>query len=92
MNASHAQTLALEALAWVLAQNDLLDSFLATTGAYPKDLAGLASQPLFLGAVLDFVMEEDQRVIAFCAAQNHPLTIVQIARAALPGAQYMHWT
>lgn len=92
MNVSHAQTLALEALAWVLGQEDLLDSFLSTTGAYPKDLAELASQPLFLGAVLDFVMEEDQRVIAFCTAQNHPLTIVQTARAALPGAQYMHWT
>ena len=92
MNASAAQTLALEALAWVLGQEDLLGSFLSTTGAYPKDLAELASQPLFLGAVLDFVMEEDQRVIAFCSAHNHPLTIVHTARAALPGAQYMHWT
>ena len=92
MNAAAAQVLGLEALTWVLAQEELIGNFLSTTGAYPQDLAGLASQPLFLGAVLDFLMEDDQRIIAFCTAHNHPLTIVQIARAALPGAQYMHWT
>lgn len=92
MNAAAAQVLALEALAWVLSQEDLIGNFLSVTGAYPKDLPQLAGQPLFLGAVLDFMMEDDQRIIAFCTAQNQPLTIVQIARAALPGAQYMHWT
>lgn len=92
MNSAAAQVLALEALTWVLGQDGLLDSFLLSTGAYPKDLPQLASQPLFLGAVLDFLMEDDQRIINFCAAQSHPLTLVQSARAALPGAQYMHWT
>lgn len=92
MNGDAAQVLALQALAWVLGQDDLLGYFLSATGAYPQDLGQLATQPLFMGAVLDFVMEDDQRVIAFCTAHNHPLTSVQNARMALPGAQYTHWT
>lgn len=87
-----SQTLALNALAWILQNDDLLQSFLSSTGAYPKDLAQLAQTPLFLGAVLDFLMEDDQRVINFCATGPYPLTLVQEARSALPGAQYTHWT
>lgn len=87
-----AQVMALEALSWILGRDDLLGNFLNNTGASPQDLAQLAKQPLFLGAVLDFLMEDDQRVIEFCADHSHPLTSVQAARASLPGAQYMHWT
>jgi hypothetical protein len=87
-----AQTLALQALTWVLGQDELLGVFLSSTGAAPQDLGALAATPLFLGAVLDFLMEDDQRVIAFCTDHGHPLTSVQRARMSLPGAQYMHWT
>jgi len=92
IGADAAQVMALEALAWVLGRDDLLGNFLNNTGASPQDLAQLAKQPLFLGAVLDFLMEDDQRVIEFCTDHGHPLTSVQSARASLPGAQYMHWT
>jgi hypothetical protein len=92
MGAEAAQTLALQALSWVLGQDELLGFFLSSTGASPQDLGKLATTPLFLGAVLDFLMEDDQRVINFCTDHGHPLTAVQGARAALPGAQYMHWT
>ena len=92
IGADAAQVMALEALSWVLGRDDLLGNFLNNTGASPQDLAQLAKQPLFLGAVLDFLMEDDQRVIEFCADHSHPLTSVQAARASLPGAQYMHWT
>lgn len=87
-----AQTLALNALAWVLNSDEILQSFLEATGVYPQDLAKLAQTPSFLGAVLDFLMEDDQRVIGFCESGPYPLTSVQAARAALPGGQNMHWT
>jgi hypothetical protein len=87
-----AQTLALTALTWVLGQDDLVGAFLNASGAAPQDLAALAQTPLFQGAILDFLMEEDARIIAFCDAQNLPYTCIQDARNALPGAQYMHWT
>jgi len=87
-----AQILALQALTFVTERPELVEVFLAQTGVYPNDLPQLARQPLFLGAVLDFLMEDDQRVIDFCAAQGLALTSVQTARNALPGAQHHHWT
>ncbi len=92
IGAEAAQVMAIEALTWVLGQDELLGYFLSNTGTSPQDLARLAGEPLFLGAVLDFLMEDDQRVIDFCTDHGHPLTSVQSARASLPGAQYMHWT
>jgi hypothetical protein len=92
MTPDNAQVLALQALEWILGPGDLVSDFITNTGAYPQDLASLAAQPLFLGAVLDFVMEQDDRVIRFCQDHGHPLTIVQSARAVLPGAQHLHWT
>ncbi len=92
IGAGAAQVMALAALAWILGRDDLLGNFLNNTGASGQDLAQLAKQPLFLGAVLDFLMEDDRRVIEFCTDHSHPLTSVQAARASLPGAQYMHWT
>lgn len=87
-----AETLALTALAWLLGQGDLIGAFLGASGADPADLGVLAQTPLFQGAVLDFLMEDDARIIAFSDANQVPYTAVQTARAALPGAQYMHWT
>lgn len=91
-SAQAAQTLALTALTWVLGQDALVGAFLGASGAVPQDLAQLAQTPLFQGAVLDFLMEDDARIMAFCDAHNLPYTSVQTARTALPGAQYMHWT
>lgn len=91
-SAEAAQTLALNALAWVLSSDDMMQTFLASTGVYPNDLANLAQTPLFLGAVLDFLMEDDQRVVDFCTTGALALTSVQAARLALPGAQCTHWT
>jgi hypothetical protein len=91
-SADAAQILALQALAWVVAQPEMLSDFLSSTGAYGQDLAQLARQPLFLGAVLDYLLEQDQRVVEFCTAHGAALTHPQMARLALPGAQHLHWT
>lgn len=87
-----AEIMALSALTWVLGQDELVGAFLNATGAAPQDLAALTQTPLFQAAILDFLMEDDTRIIAFCDAQSLPYTSVQTARAALPGAQYLHWT
>lgn len=90
--AQTAEIMALTALTWVLGQDDLVGAFLNATGAAPQDLGALTQTPLFQAAILDFLMEDDTRIIAFCDAQSLPYTSVQTARAALPGAQYLHWT
>ncbi len=87
-----AETLALRAFAWLLAQDDLVGIFLNATGAGQGDLATLTGDPVFLGAVLDFLMEDDSRVIGFSDAAGLPYTAVMQARAALPGGELPNWT
>ncbi len=87
-----AETLAIQALAWVLAQDDLVAAFLNATGADTRQMAVLARDPAFLGGVLDFLMEDDSRVMAFCDSIGQPYTAPMQARMALPGGQHWHWT
>lgn len=81
-----AESFALQALAWLVGNDDLLPVFLGSTGASEDDLKQRATDPVFLGAVLDFMMMDDAWVVAFCdsidAAYDRPM----MARAALPGA------
>ncbi|WP_395542249.1 DUF3572 domain-containing protein [Neotabrizicola sp. sgz301269] len=87
-----AEALALEALAYILAREDLLSSFLAATGAGGAELRAGAGDPVFLAAVLDHLLSDDALVTGFAAeAGLPPLTVVE-ARAALPGGQLPNWT
>ena len=87
-----AETLAAQALAWLAASDDLLPVFMGATGAGADDLKARASDPQFLGAVLDFLMMDDARVVGFSDSQNLPYASVMEARAALPGGGEVHWT
>lgn len=87
-----AETIALQALGWIVGQPDELGGFLGATGAAADDLARQAQDPVFLGAVLDFLLAEDRRVIAFCEACALAYDQPMQARAALPGGEVMHWT
>lgn len=87
-----AETLALKALTWLVAQPDEMAVFLNASGISGDDLASLAVNPGFLGGLLDFVLEQDARVIAFCDSEGLDYTAPSEARAALPGGQRWHWT
>ncbi|MCQ0094078.1 DUF3572 domain-containing protein [Roseovarius sp. M141] len=87
-----AETLALQCLGWLLANDDLLPVFMGATGAGEDDLRRGAGDPAFLGAVLDFIMMNDDWVIDFCASVGAANDTLMRARAALPGGQEAHWT
>lgn len=92
LSADAAETLALQALTWLVANDDLLPVFLGATGASESDLRAQAGDPGFLGSVLDFLMMDDAWVVAFCDTGNIPYTQLMQARAALPGGEQIHWT
>jgi len=92
MKREPAETLALRALAWLAADDDLLGRFLGASGAAPGELASGVSDPRFLAAVLDFVLTDDSLVMAFCDAEGYPYPAPMEARAALPGGDLPHWT
>lgn len=84
--------LALQALGWIASEDEVFPAFMAATGAGIGDLRARAADPVFLAAVVDFLLMDDQWVVAFCDAQGHPYTAPQAARAALPGGEMMNWT
>ncbi len=87
-----AETMGLRCLAWLIGNEDLLPVFLGATGASEADLRRDASDPAFLGAILDFVMMDDAWVIAFCDAEGLSTEAPRRARIALPGGQDVSWT
>ena len=92
LSADAAETLALQALAWLVGNDDLLPVFLGATGAGQDELRERAAEPEFLGAVLDFLMMDDAWVTGFCDAVGLPYDHPMQARAVLPGGAQMHWT
>lgn len=87
-----AETLGLEALAWLVGQEELIGVFLGATGASEGDLRARAGDPEFLGSVLDFILMDDQWVVQFCDSRGLAYEKVMMARAALPGGEQVHWT
>ena len=76
----------------IIADSALLWGFAARRGASEADLTKQASDPIFLGAVLDFLMMDDAWVIGFCDHLAIPYERIMQARAALPGGEQVHWT
>jgi len=89
---SSAETLALRAVSWLLEDADRTEGFMAATGADPADLRSQATDPGFLGAVLDHLLSDDRLVTGFCDAAGLPYTAPMRARMHLPGFSQMHWT
>jgi Protein of unknown function (DUF3572) len=87
-----AHVIALQALAWIVSDDDRLAGLMAESGIDPGTLRSRADAPDVLGAVLDHLLRDDQAVIAFCDSLALPYTAPMTARAALPGGDTLHWT
>ena len=87
-----AETLALEALAWIAGQPERAGAFLGSTGGTAGDLRDRATDPEFLGFVLDFLLADEPALLEFCADTGHPPDRPLRARAGLPGGDLPNWT
>jgi hypothetical protein len=87
-----AELLAIQALGWIAGQPERAGAFLGATGATAEDLRRRADDPEFLGFVLDFLLSDEEALVAFCTdagiAPDRPMR----ARAALPGGDLPNWT
>ncbi|MGV6840403.1 MAG: DUF3572 domain-containing protein [Planktomarina sp.] len=92
MSPNSAETLALQALAWIIGNDDLRGVFMGASGLTEADVKEQAGQAEFLVSVLDFLCMDDAWVMAFCDAHGVAYTLPMQARAALPGGADMHWT
>lgn len=87
-----AELLAIEALSWLVGNDELLPVFLGSTGADANDLRNRAKDDEFLASVLDFLLMDDAWIEAFCASADYAPDFPLRARAALPGGAQMNWT
>jgi Protein of unknown function (DUF3572) len=79
------ETLALQALAFILGDEDRLERFLSLTGFEPGALRGLAQDPAGLGAILDYLLGWEPLLLEFAAAETLPPESIAAARRKLPG-------
>ena len=85
MTNEQAETIALQALTFIIQEETLLTQFLTTTGLNPQDLKDQFREPELLAGVLDAILADDAVLITFCnTASLSPETLV-MARRALPG-------
>jgi hypothetical protein len=97
MTPARAEDIAMGALVWLCAQDDLFPVFLASSGASAEDLgavlrSGAGPDQGVLSAVLDFILMRDDTVMAACAEQGLAYDQLAVAQAVLSGAGQMHWT
>ena len=92
MRRDDAETIALQAFAWLAEDREMLRHFCAATGIEPGDLGAAAREPEFLAGVLDFLCLDDAWVTDFAQSIGRRPEIVAQARSALPGGVLPHWT
>lgn len=80
-----AEALAVKALMHLVGDPDTLGHFLAETGLSPETIREAASDPAFLLAVLDFMLADESRLMAFAAHEAlDPATIGKAAAKLRP--------
>lgn len=87
-----AQVLALQALAWLAADEDRIGPFLAQSGIALGELRSRAGEAEVLAAVLDFLLGDEALVLGFAAEAGIKPEEVPLARASLPGGEVPDWT
>ncbi len=92
LSAENAETTALQALAWLVGNEDLLPVFQGASGASTEDLRNGASDPAFLASVLEFLTMDDAWVTAFCDAAGLDYHQPMHAQMVLAGTSHTHWT
>lgn len=87
-----SETVALEALGWLVRNEALLPVFLGSSGASLADVKAGAGEASFQASVLDFVLMDDAWVTECAAAIDRAPEMLMRARACLPGAEQVNWT
>ncbi len=92
MTEAEAENIAVLALGWMAQDEEIIGGFLGVSGASPDDIRTRASEPEFLGFVLDYLLSDDGMVMAFSDATGCSAEAPMQARQALPAGATPHWT
>lgn len=87
-----AELVAARMLDWLAQDPARIGAFLTASGTDPASLRSRAQDPVFLLAVIDFLMSDEALLLDCCAALDLPPETPALALAALPGGAQVHWT
>jgi hypothetical protein len=91
MTKDEAETLALRALAFIAADDELLPRLAGATGMTLADARERAGDPAFLAGILEFLVLEDAWIRRFCDAEGLAYEAPMRALAALGGLRRDAW-
>ncbi len=92
MTPETAQTIALQALTFVATDEYAFQGFLNLTGLDIGTVRLRANDPELQGGVLDYLLQNEDRLLAFCEHIDIEPTVPARARALLPGSDLPHYT
>ncbi|GAB1362347.1 DUF3572 domain-containing protein [Rhodobacter sp.] len=87
-----AESLALQALAWLAGEDEAFGAFLAASGSDAGEVRARAGDPDLLGSVLDFLLADEGLLLRFCAETGMNPEAPMRARVLLPGGDVPDWT
>ena len=79
-----AQAVALQAIAFIAGDEELLPRFVGLTGCGQDEIRGRIGEDSFLGGVLDFILGDEATLLAFAEASGLSPEAPMAARARLP--------
>jgi hypothetical protein len=79
-----AQAVALQAIAFIAGDEELLSSFVALTGCGIDEIRQRIAEDAFLGGVLDFILGDEATLLAFAEASGLAPETPMAARARFP--------
>lgn len=92
MKREQAEVIALQALGWLAANDELWAVFLGSSGAAAEDLRDRAGEAEFQASVLEFLTMDDGWVTAFCDGAGYEYDAPHTAMLVLAGPSRMNWT
>ncbi len=82
-----AQLIVLNSFSHLTLDSSKIGKFLRETGISPAELHANAGEASLLGAVLDYLLQVDAALLAFCEAAGHTSEDVNRARIELPSGK-----
>ena len=91
MTPENAQAIALQAAAFIFAEDQLRDRFLALSGTGAEDIRARIEDRDFLASLLEFLIGHEPDVLAFAGAAGEKPEHVISAWRALGGGEGYDW-
>ncbi len=80
-----AQEIAIGALSFLSNDPEQLGRFLSMAGIGPQEIRSSAAEPGFLAGVLEFMMQDEQLLLAFTESAGIRPTMIAVAHLKLAG-------